>query len=446
MTADPILRIDPKTQLFRKDFAANAADLPGAGLSWLDARRGAALEAFTVNGMPTRRMEAWKFTDLAAVLDNDLEPATPFRAEDEAAIEGGLSLEGTTRIVLVNGYLHSIGGTPLDEAIDVVDLAQLSVRTPEWVEKTLGTLASGSDQSLGAASLALMRGGIAIRVREGAAGLPPLHVSIINPARGAGLMSHTRVLLLLERCASLDLIETHEGGLGAKGLANLGFEIVLAENARLVHTRIQDEAEGTVHVASIGASLGRHANYRALIANFGARLSRVDMKLKFAEEGAETSLRSVSVLGGETHADVTTVMDHAVPHTISKQLFKSVVGGRAKTVMQGRVSVRKGAVKTDSHQLYKALLLSPRAEADAKPELEIYADDVICGHGTAIGALDDNALFYLRARGIPPDEARALLVRAFLEDALEGFTEGAVRDILWQRIDAGLAKLSGGAA
>jgi Fe-S cluster assembly protein SufD len=222
-------------------------------------------------------------------------------------------------------------------------------------------------------------------------------------------------------------------------LVNLGVEIVLKRGARLNHVRLQEEPASVLHVATVGASLGRDARYRAMLANLGARLSRVDVNVRLAEPGAEALLHSVTVLGEEAHGDVTTVMDHASPHTSSRQMFKSVLDGRARSVAQGRVTVRPGAVKSDSHQLFKSLLLSPRAEADAKPELEIFADDVICGHGTAIGALDANALFYLRSRGIAESEARTLLVRAFLEDAIEGFTEAAAHDALWQRIDPILA-------
>ena len=134
---------------------------------------------------------------------------------------------------------------------------------------------------------------------------------------------------------------------------------------------------------------------------------------------------------------------NASPHTTSRQLFKSVVGGRGRAVAQGRVRVNEGAVKSDSHQLFKSLLLSPRAEADAKPELEIYADDVVCGHGTAIGALEEDALFYLRARGIPEAEARGLLVRAFLDEAAQGFGDEAIHETLWRTLDTALAGLDG---
>ena len=448
MTAQAFPIIDPKTSLFRDDFTANAADFPGAELSWLKTRREAALEAFAQTGIPTRHAEPWKYTDLAAALESDLEPATSFRAETEvpAAITGNFSPEGATQITLVNGYLHLIGGAELSKSLDVVDLAQLSVRTPEWVEKNLGLHASAADQALGAASLALMRGGVAIRVKANAKYLPPLHLNFLNPVRSHGLMSHARVLLLLEQGVSLELVETHTGAGEDQLLANLGMEIVLHRDAHLVHSRFQEEAGQTLHVTSVGAALSSNAKYRALIANLGGRLSRVDMNIELTEPGADAALRSVTVLDGEAHADVTTIMDHAAPHTTSRQLFKSVLGGRARSVSQGKVTVREGAVKSDSHQLFKALLLGPRAEADAKPELEIFADDVVCGHGTAIGTLDANALFYLRSRGIPESEARAILVRAFLGDAIDGFAEGEIRDALWQRIDRALETISVGAS
>ena len=245
---------------------------------------------------------------------------------------------------------------------------------------------------------------------------------------------------MVEEGASLRLLETHTGEGAAQTLANLGMELVLKPGAKLEHIRLQAESANALHVTSMGVSLARDAEYRALYAAMGARLSRLDIDVKLAAPGARATLHNVAVLS-DGIADITTVMDHAAPHTTSRQLFKSVVGGRGRSVNQGRVTVRKGAVKSDSHQLFKALLLSPRAEADAKPELEIFADDVICGHGTAIGALDADALFYLRARGIPEDEAKGLLIRAFLEDAIEGFGGETVHDALAGRLDAALAGL-----
>jgi Fe-S cluster assembly protein SufD len=214
-------------------------------------------------------------------------------------------------------------------------------------------------------------------------------------------------------------------------------EFVLAPGAKLEHVRMQAEAPSVRHVTSIGARLGRGAEYRALYAALGAHLSRLDVQIRLEGEGAQANLRNIAAPHAGI-ADITTVMDHASPHTTSRQLFKSVVGGSGKSVNQGRVLVREGAVKSDSHQLFKALLMSRRAECDAKPELEIFADDVICGHGTAIGALDDDALFYLRSRGVPESEAKELLIQAFLEDAIDDFVDPAIHSALWQRLDGAL--------
>jgi Fe-S cluster assembly protein SufD len=425
-------RRDSKPDFVQEDFARNRSSLPGAGLAWLDARRRAAMEAFAATGIPTRRVEAWKYTDLANALESELEPATPFSGtlDEENAFAAS-----DAHLLLVNGFLHR---TRSANGLDIVDLGTLGI-VPAWVEENLGLMAAGRDQPLGAASLALMRGGVAVRVRERAT----LHLDFLNPAHDRGAASHCRVLLVLEEGAQLSLLETHRGESAHQTLANIGMELVLKPGARLEHVRVQAEASNALHVTSLGARLEREAEYRALYAALGAQLSRLDVNVQLAAAGAHATLHNIAVLNAGI-ADVTTVMDHATPHGTSRQLFKSVVGGRGRAVNQGRVVVREGAVKSDSHQLFKALLLSPRAEADAKPELEIFADDVVCGHGTAIGSLDEDALFYLRSRGIPENEAKGLLIRAFLEDAIEGLANEAVHDALWQRIDASLISLGAG--
>jgi Fe-S cluster assembly protein SufD len=425
------LKLHPDADMFAEDFARNRAELPGARLAWLDARRAQAMEAFAKTGIPTRRVEAWKFTDLANALESGLEQATRFQgAIPDANLFG--SIEGA-RIVVVNGFPHRV---EQPDGIETIALSKLSVKTPDWVKDHLGLTAAGADQPLGAASLALMRDGVAIKVKKSSA----LNLVFVTPNRGQALVAHTRVLVVVEEGVSLRLLESHQGEGAEQTLANIGVELVLKQGARIEHMRVQAEAPAALHVTSLGVTLARDAEYRALYATVGARLSRLDVNLRLDAPGARATLHHVAVLNSGV-VDITTVMNHAAPHTVSRQLFKSVVGGRGRSVNQGRVIVHEGAVKSDSHQLFKALLLSDRAEADAKPELEIFADDVICGHGTAIGALDQDALFYLRARGIPEEEARGLLVRAFLDEAIEGFAEGAVRDGLWRRLDVNLASL-----
>jgi Fe-S cluster assembly protein SufD len=425
-------RRDSQPDFLQEDFARNRGSLPGAGLAWLDARRRTAIDAFAATGLPTRRVEAWKYTDLANALESELKPAAPFHGTfaEEAAFAAP-----DAHLLLVNGFLHRARAA---NGLDIVDLGALARNTPDWVKDNLGLMAASRDQPLGAASLALMRGGVAVKIRERAT----LHLDFLTPPPERGAVSHSRVLIVLEEGAHLSLLESHRGEGTHQTLANIGMELVLKPGARLEHVRLQTGAANALHVTSLGAKLERDAEYHALYAAFGGRLSRLDVHVRLDAPAAHAKLHNVAVLNAGI-ADVTTVMDHATPHTTSRQLFKSVVGGRGRSVNQGRVLVREGAVKSDSHQLFKALLLSPRAEADAKPELEIFADDVVCGHGTAIGSLDEDALFYLRSRGLPESEAKGLLIRAFLEDAIEGLANEAVHDALWQRLDASLASLGG---
>ncbi|MGQ0741714.1 MAG: Fe-S cluster assembly protein SufD [Alphaproteobacteria bacterium] len=425
---------------FCNDFVANAADLPGAGLEWLASRRRQAMDAFAKAGMPHRRVEAWKYTDIASALGHKLEPATPLRVPlvRKGALADPFGKIAGPRLTLVNGYLAPSSSMP--DGIEVVDLGSLSNRTPGWVAEHLGRAAAGEESPLGALSLGLMRGGVAVRVTNQIE--LPLHLSFLTPDREQGLAAHARVLLILENGASLTLVESHLGEGGSQTLSNLGVEIVLSERARLDHVRLHSEGEAALHVTSADVTLAPNSHYAALFSALGGELARLDMAVHLLGDGAEADLHGLMALGDDAHSDITTLMDHAVPRTKSRQVFKSVLGGRARSVMQGRVTVRQGAMKSDSHQLFKALLLGERAEADAKPELEILADDVICGHGAAVGQLDQESLFYLRARGIPELEARALLVRAFLEDVTGGTGE-QIHDALWRKLDAVLPAIAG---
>jgi len=427
------LKQAPEPDLFRDDFAAHGPSLPGAGLPWLDKRRAQAMAAYAATGVPTRRVEAWKYTDLAVSLAETLTPASRVRVKAKSA--GPFADIPGTRVTFVGGFLHAIEGS--DSGIDAADLSTIDAKTPGWVRDHLGLLASGSEQPLGAASLALMRSGAAVRVRSPNA---TLHLDFLNPSRRADVVSHARVLIVVEQGASLRLLESHSGDGADQSLANVGMELVLLPGARLEHVRLQTEAPSVRHVTSLGARLERSAEYRALYAAVGSHLARHDIRMRLEGEGAVADLRSIAVVDTGI-ADITTVMDHAIGHTTSRQLFRNVVGGSGRAVNQGRVLVREGAMKSDSYQLFKSLLLSPRAECDAKPELEIFADDVVCGHGTAIGALDEDALFYLRSRGIPEPEAKELLIRGFLEEAIGDFADPAVHAALWRRLDAALTTI-----
>ena len=363
-----------------------------------EARRNEAASLFRARGVPTRRVEAWKYSDLRSVLG-----------------EAGFGTGAAD---------WKIGVLPA--GVEAFDLAEPNA--PDWVRAYLGTL---TRNVASAASLLQAAGGVALRVTGNTAA--PLSLEFF----GAG---HVRALIVLESGASLTLLEQQTGGETA--LRNTGIEIVLGADAELNHVRLAPAAPGAVRLEEIGMRLARDARYRAHYASFGARLSRLELDIALEGEGAEAQLSGVSVLGDETHADITTHMRHAVGRTHSTQLFKNVAGGKSRVIYQGKVSVAKDANGADSRQTAKALLLGSRAEADLKPELEILADDVKCAHGAAVGDLDSDSLFYLRARGIPENEARALLIHAFLEDAVSEIASEELRAPVLAAVETALAEIS----
>jgi Fe-S cluster assembly protein SufD len=333
--------------------------------------------------LPNRRVEEWKYSDLARALG-----------------DGGFG-EASARVQV----------DVLPAGVEAIELDQ-NVR-PLWISTHYGKLKTNVASSL---SLASARTGLALRVPKGQVIAEPLRLTVA----GEG---HVRLLLVLEEGASLTLLERAD----AVGTRNAGFEIVLGANAELRHVRLSP-ASTAVQVEEISLRLARDARYCGHIANFGAKLSRTELAIALEGEGSEAHISGVSVLSGNAHADVTTHVTHAVGRTQSTQLFKKVVGGHGQAVYQGKVTVAKGADGADSRQTAKALLLGERAEADLKPELEILADDVKCAHGAAVGDLDTDSLFYLRARGISEQEARHLLIHAFLEDALTDIMNDDLRE------------------
>lgn len=391
---------------------------------WFDSRRDAALTAFRAHGVPHRRVEEWKYSDLRAALE--ARTAVGKIASPKNSFAG---IAGT-RFDFVDGKLV----TATDAApatVEAFDFSNLKT-APEWVRRHLGK--TGAD-GMAAASLALMEGGIALHVASGVTVEEPVHLNFTsaNP-------HHARVLIAMEDRASLTLIESHAN---ASALANLGVEIVLGENAELTHVRLAEGAAEAVQVQEMAVSAAAGSQYRAHFADLGAKLSRLEIGIALAGEGAEANLSGVSVVSDGRHADVTTRIDHVAGHTQSVQLFKNAAGGKSRAVYQGKISVHEGADGSDSRQTAKALLLGSHAEADLKPELEILADDVKCAHGAAVGDLDSEALFYLRARGIPETEARGLLIRAFLEDAVDEIENESIRAAVWRAVEAALVQATG---
>jgi Fe-S cluster assembly protein SufD len=252
-------------------------------------------------------------------------------------------------------------------------------------------------------------------------------VRIVNLAT-PGAAFHPRHMVRLEAGARLVLLES-AAGVGAY-LHNPVVEIHLGEGTHLTHVRLQDEASSAFHLATIYADVAENAVYDGFTLNIGGHVTRTELHARLAGPHATAHLNGAQLLAGTQHADFTSVVRHAEPHGTSRQTVKNVLAERSRGVFQGRIEVARAAQKTDGYQMNQALLLSPDAEVDTKPELEIFADDVKCSHGATVGELDPDQLFYLRARGIPEAEARAILVRAFLTEALDAVTHEPVRAVL----------------
>ncbi|HEY2884713.1 MAG TPA: Fe-S cluster assembly protein SufD [Rhizomicrobium sp.] len=376
--------------------AIDARSLP----DWLDQRRADAVATLRAQGVPHRRIEEWKYSDLKTAL----EPAN-----DSVATTAAWSIDKVPR------------------GVTLFDLADIS-SAPQWVQMHFGKAAAA--ESVPAASLALARGGFALRVARNASVADAVRVNFTTGG-------HVRALIVLEDGAELTLIESQSTD-GA--FRNTGIEIVVGANARLTHVRFAQAAPKAVQVEDVAVRVARGGLYRAHLFNAGAELSRLTLRMTLKDLGANAELSGVSVLGGQLHADVTTHVYHAAGETQSVQLFKHVAGGKSRAIYQGKITVAKGADKSDSRQTAKALLLGERAEADLKPELEIFADDVKCAHGAAVGDLDADSLFYLRARGISEPEARHMLLRAFLREAVDGIEKESVRDAIWQSVEDALPR------
>ena len=357
------------------------------------ARREQAVSHFRSAGIPTRRVEDWKYSDLVKALG-----------------ETALSEETAS---------WKLGALPA--GVEMFDLADANA--PDWVKTHLGSL---KENALSAASLAYANGGVALRVT----GVVETPVSLECFGKG-----NLRALIVLEKNAGLTLVESANGD----DQRNVGVEIILGANAQLHHLRLA-RANAAIQIEEVAMTVAQDAVYTAHYASFGGKLSRLELDIMLEGANAQAHLSGVCVLQGDSHADITTRVTHAVGHTQSTQLFKKVAGGKSRAVYQGKVIVSQGANGADSRQNAKALLLGNQAEADLKPELEIFADDVKCAHGAAVGDLDADSLFYLRARGIPEDDARDLLIHAFLEDAMAGIARDELRDQVRALVNEALAQ------
>jgi Fe-S cluster assembly protein SufD len=411
-------------------FAVVCDRLPGKG-KIADQRR-QAFEAYERAGLPHRRIEDWKYTDLRALMREvlPLAPLPDAAALKRAAAAAKLrAIKGVRRLVLVDGAfapeLSDLG--KLEKGLGIRALREVL----DTGDGALAAQAFASDNANPMIALngAMATDGLVIEIADGTVLSQPLH--IVHVASGAAPAAiFTRSLLRLGRDAGATLIESYLAAEGAKAYqAHDGLIVSIGDNARLDHVRFVEDAADAFNISSATVLLGAHAYFNTFGITTGGHVSRYQLTVACAGEHSKVETNGVNLINGKQHADTTLFMDHAVPNCASRELFRAVVDDRAHSVFQGRIIVRPDAQKTDAKMMTRALLLSDEAEADNKPELEIFADDVTCGHGATTGALDQSLLFYMRARGLPEKEAQALLIQAFVGEAIETIASDALREV-----------------
>ena len=391
--------------------------LPGADVEWVRTYRAAAAQRFAALGLPTRRDEPFKYTDLRARLTDRLEDMP---ASVPVPAVGAFGALKGPQITIANGAFapETSGLQALPEGVACEPLAAALARGDDALRALMGQVLEplgGDIHPLAALNAGLMTDGAVIRVRKGAKPALPLVLALVHG--GGAHTSQARVLIHLEAGAELTLAERVHTSAEGPGFLGGVMEIRLEEGARLHHLRVFEGGGRALFLTGVEAAA--KSAYESFHVIAGGALTRNEVSVRLAGSGAHAGVSGAVLLAGSDHGDTTTVLRHAAPGATCREVFHSVLAEKARGVFQGKIIVDRDAQQTDGHQLARALLLSDEAEADVKPELEIYADDVKCSHGATTGALDPEQLFYLRSRGIPEREARALLVHAFLAASAE---------------------------
>ncbi|PZV40361.1 Fe-S cluster assembly protein SufD [Mesorhizobium kowhaii] len=389
--------------------------LPGDGAVML--KRDDAIEAIK-HGLPTRRIESWHYTDLRRLLNAvpDFDPAAAVKAV--API-----VEGSAVLAVLNGV--SSAKLPDIEGVTVQRLSE---------KLTDGSIAPGldsygSDDAIGALNTAFVADGYFVDIADGAELAKPIELQ----NRQAGGQTHVRLPVRVGAGARATIVE-RQAGEGAALVSSVS-QLVLGEGAEVTWLIVQEQPETATHLAQFKAHIGKNAKLTLFVMNAGGKLVRQEIMVRTTGEGADFTLRGINLLAGDTHTDVTMVLDHTVPHTASTEVIRNVVTGKARGVFQGRINVHQYAQKTNAKMACNTLLLSDDGEFSTKPELEIFADDVVCGHGATVTEIDHDHLFYLMARGVDEKTARGLLVKAFVAEVIEELDDETIVEALEAKLD-----------
>jgi Fe-S cluster assembly protein SufD len=394
-------------------FGERQSLLPGDGA--VMSKRDEAVEAIK-HGLPTRRIETWHYTDLRRLL-------TTVPAYDDSARASALAplVEGSPVLALLNGAVAK----PV--AIEGVTVSPVADKLSDGTyAPALG--AQATDDAIGAVNSAFVADGWLLDIAAGTKLEKPIELQNVQ----AGGQAHARFAVKIGDGVAATIVERQAGS--GDALVSSVDNVVIGDDSEVTWLIVQEQPDSVTHLGQFNAWIGKNAKLTLFVMNAGGKLVRQEVKVAAKGEGGEFTLRGVNLLAGDTHTDVTMVLDHEVPHTSSTEIIRNVVTGKAHGVFQGRINVRQYAQKTDAKMACNTLLLSDEGEFSTKPELEIFADDVVCGHGATVTEIDRDHLFYLMARGIEEKTARGLLVKAFVAEVIEEMEDEAIVEALEQRL------------
>jgi Fe-S cluster assembly protein SufD len=403
---------------FAQQLASNASN----GSSWTQGVRQAAFSRFAAIGFPSTREEAWKHTSVAALAKIPFTPAGYAREalRDDVLIHASFGQMTGPRLVFVNGHyaLELSSLQPLPEGVIVGSLAQAISANRRSVEPHLAGYASFQNHAFVALNTAFMQDGAFIHIPPGTSVAAPIHLLFVSTAPEQATVSSPRNLIVVDRGGQATVVESYVGVEHEVYLTNAVTEVVAGEHAVINHYRLQQESKAAFHMATLQVHQDRSSNVISHAIALGGALARNEVTAVLDGEGSECTLNGLFMVAGQQHVDNQTRIEHVQPYCTSRELYKGVLDGKGRGVFNGTIYVHKAAQKSNAKQTNKNLLLSPDAWINTKPQLEIYNNDVKCGHGSTIGRLDEEALFYLRCRGIGLEQARSLLTYAFASEML----------------------------
>jgi Fe-S cluster assembly protein SufD len=424
---------------FLGSLLAPAADAAEHQDAWLKARRSSALERASALSVPTTRDEDWRFTDLSMLYRLKLKPADAAAQVDSAVLKMLMFPEATTRLVFVDGHFDSgASNIAKDENVRVGNLRQ-ALRDDSWqsahgaIESHLASVASVEDDVFAAANTAFLQEAAIVHVAAGAQ-IGDTPIQVINVATGHEISSNPRVLVIAGQGSRCAVIEDYVAVGGSAYLTNSVCEIVIAPDAEVHHIKLQREADTAFHIANTTVLMQADSRYRNWSVGIGGRISRHNLNVVQNGTGVDCEMHGLAMISGRQLADTHSSLDHAFPHGASRQVHKTIAGGSAHAVFNGKILVRQGAQQTNSSQQSRNLLLSPRATVDTKPQLEIFADDVKCAHGATVGQMNADEVFYMKSRGLSEPAARNLLTYAFAKEVVEHIPVASLVSVLESHI------------